>query len=68
MPDEADVANDMAQKYLEINLRAARGAIVKHRDAEATICGGCDYSAIAYGQKCDGWIDCVSDARKYKLL
>lgn len=66
--DEIDVANEMAAKYLEINLRAARGAIVAHRDAEATICGSCDYSAIAYGLRCDSWHDCVADCRKAKIL
>lgn len=66
--DEIDAANEMAYKYLQINLQAARATIVPQRDAEATICGSCDYAKIAYGLKCDSWQDCLEDHRRIGLL
>lgn len=46
MADEADMANDLAAKYLQINIEAARSHSNSKRDAEATICGACDYAKL----------------------
>lgn len=68
MGDIIDDANDLADKYLQINLSHAIASKVTHRDAEATICGGCQYAAITYGLKCSDWQSCLSDHRKMGLL
>lgn len=66
--DEADIANEYAEKMLTSALLKHQRSLNQSGDIEAEICVGCCYATrTSFGRRCDGWRDCLEDHdRAYK--